>query len=646
MFKTLLAPSVRLMRNLPLARKFTFVSLAFLVPLAFLLSTVWTDRTAAYEFNAKETLGSDTIAVFDPVTLPSGDFRAASIGALSKQEGAPERLPVAAAQVDKALAQFDTHLKETGDPLNLRTEFTKLQQVWAATKGKQVSDVEAAFENATTWVVAQRAFIEYIASSSNLALDPDADSYALMVAYTSELPRLMDAVGRVRSVGSYLARGQISDEPEMFMSLHNADALTDEYHQRSQTALNSARVANPGSVAKLNMDTLVALEQKVISRIDQDFVWGAAPKAKGDEWFETVGVQVKALATLHANTGHSLNALLEARSQKLNRERWTALVVAVLFVAVGMYLLAGFYAAASSTFGALGRRIGQLGQGDFTIPTKLDGRDELARAGNRMRDAMTELGAMVRQVRASAQEISAATTEIATGNDDLARRGSEMAAIVEQTSASTAALEEAVSVNLHNAREANDLVQGASLIAGKGGAVVEKAVSSMNEITTSSHKIGDIIQVIDTIAFQTNILALNAAVEAARAGEQGRGFAVVAGEVRALAQRSAGAAREIKALITTSIETVTSGNEYVGQAGTTMQEMVRAIERITTLMSDITSQSNAQAEQIRQMAAAIREVDSATQQNAALVEETAATANNLSDRAAALARLAEQFKTD
>jgi hypothetical protein len=396
MLKTLLAPSVRLMRNLPLARKFTFVSLAFLAPLVFLLSTVWTDRTNAYEFTAKEAMGSNTISAFDPVMVPSLDYRAASVGALSKQDGAPERLPLTIQQIDKALADFDIYLKETADPLGLRGEFTKLQQVWASTKGKQVADAPAAVENASNWVSAQRLFIEYIANNSNLALDPDADSYALMIAYTSELPRLLDAVGRVRSVGSYLARGQISDDAEMFMTLHNGDALTDEYIQRAQTALDGARVANPGSVAKLDMNTLVALDQKVVSRIDGEFSWGTAPKAKGDEWFTTVTSQIKALATLRTEAGHSLDALLEARTKRLNQERWMAFFVAAAFVALGMYLLAGFYAAANSTFGALGRRIGQLGQGDFTIPTKLEGRDEMARAGNRMRDAMTELGALVR----------------------------------------------------------------------------------------------------------------------------------------------------------------------------------------------------------------------------------------------------------
>jgi methyl-accepting chemotaxis protein-1 (serine sensor receptor) len=215
---------------------------------------------------------------------------------------------------------------------------------------------------------------------------------------------------------------------------------------------------------------------------------------------------------------------------------------------------------------------------------------------------------------------------------------------VQQTTASTGMLEQTVDHNMTSAREANDLVRGAADLAGRGGEVVQRAVQSMANITASSRRIGDIIQVIDSIAFQTNILALNAAVEAARAGEQGRGFAVVASEVRSLAQRSAEAAKEIKTLITTSIETVNEGEQYVAQAGGSMGEIVAAIQRVAAIVGDISSQSSAQADQIRQLATAIREVDTTTQQNAALVEQTAASATMLEDRAGQLREAAARFR--
>jgi methyl-accepting chemotaxis protein-1 (serine sensor receptor) len=495
-------------------------------------------------------------------------------------------------------------------------------------------------------VAAVRGFIEQVANQSNLALDPDADTYALMLAYTSEVPRLMDSISRARSVGRYLADGQIADDAEMFMALHNADALIGEYLGRAQAAYASAQAANAEAVAGLNLGTLEQVDKKVVAGIDAEFPWGAAPTAKGTEWGQSLNAVLGDVEALHDSGGEVLELLLHRRQERLQWQKGTALVFATVFIALGLYLLAGFYAAAQSTFGALGRRIEKLGLGDFSSSARLLGKDELAVAANQLSDAIANLSLLVVQVRSTSEEIGGAVTQIAAANQDLSERGTKLAAVVEQTSASTGALEEAVGVNMASAHEANELVQGTAKVAGEGGAVVAQAVQAMNEITESSRKIGDIIQVIDTIAFQTNILALNAAVEAARAGEQGRGFAVVASEVRALAQRSAGAAREIKNLIQDSIETVNSGGQFVSQAGQTMSEMVRAVERITTLMGDIARQSNGQARQIREQGAAIREVDATVQQNAAMVEETAATSASLRDRARSLTDATAQFRTD
>jgi methyl-accepting chemotaxis protein-1 (serine sensor receptor) len=321
------------------------------------------------------------------------------------------------------------------------------------------------------------------------------------------------------------------------------------------------------------------------------------------------------------------------------------MVLAFVFVAVALYALVSYYLAARSTCAALGQRIEALGAGDLGETDALEGRDEVVVATNAMREAVQRLSRLVHEVRAGAEHISTSATQISGANQDLSARGNAMASVVEQTSASTGVLEQTVDQNMGSAREAHDLVQGAAGLAGRGGEIVQRAVQSMEEITASSRKIGDIIQVIDSIAFRTNILALNAAVEAARAGEQGRGFAVVAGEVRSLAQRSAEAAREIKTLISTSIATVHQGEAYVGQAGSSMGEIVQAIRRVASIVGNITSQSSAQADQIRQLGAAIREVDTATQQNAALVEETAASASLLEDRAVKLREAAARFRT-
>jgi methyl-accepting chemotaxis protein len=646
MLASLLSPAVLFMRKLSLSRKFTLVSAAFLAPLIYLLYIVVTDRHDQYSFTAKEVLGRQAMLAFEPVYAPSIDWRAANLEAGAKHEGAVARRLNASGVVEEQLKRFEQALQANRDPLNLAPELAKLRALWDKVKVAEPTDAGAGLELGNEFVKGVRTFMEFIANNSNLALDPEADSYALMLAYISELPRLTDALGRVRAVGRHLAAQQTGVDAEMFMAMHNGDALTDEYLGRAEITLAAVKASNPAATAAIKMATLTDIEQKIIARIDKEFVWGMPPKAKPDEWFSTVTRGLTDLHELHNETGVALDAILLLRQQRLSRELWIAVVVATAFIAVGMYLLCGFYVAAMSTFAALDRRIKKIGKGDFTQPARMEGHDELAHAGNHLATAMEDLSLLILQMRASAEEINNSVQEIAAGNQDLSNRGSQMAAIVEQTSASTSTLEETVGVNLASAQEANELVQSAALVAGKGGAVVEQAVESMAEITASSKKIGDIIQVIDTIAFQTNILALNAAVEAARAGEQGRGFAVVAGEVRALAQRSAGAAREIKSLIQSSIETVVEGGQYVNEAGNTMTEMVRAIERVTSLMSDITRQSNNQAQQIRELGSAIREVDSTTQQNAAMVEQTAAAAASLSDRARSLSETAAQFKTD
>ncbi|MBH9579629.1 methyl-accepting chemotaxis protein [Inhella proteolytica] len=646
MLKTLLSPAIALMRKLPLAQKFAVVCVAFMVPLLYLLVTVVGDRRAIYEFTEKEVLGIKAIRAFDGAYVPVMGWRGAYAGTVSGQAGAQERRDKYTAEAEQAFARFEQFLRQSGDPLGLAEAYKKVREQWQAAKASKPQNSSEALDRANALVAAVRGFLEHVAYNSNLALDPDADTYALMLAYTSEMPRLMDALSKSRSVGRYLADGQITDNAAMFMELHNADALLDEYVERAGTAYAHAQAANPSAVAGLKLTALEAVKHKVQARIDTEFPWGSAPKANGTDWGNTVNAVLAEADELHDAGGQVLERLLLVREGKLQAQIWTAVGMAAMCIAIGLYLLAGFYSAAQSTFGALGRRIAKLGQGDFSSSAQLEGKDELARAGNQLSDAMGSLTLLVMQVRSTSEEISTAVAQIAAANQDLSERGTKLAAVVEQTSASTGTLEEAVGENMASAHEANELVQGAASVAGKGGAVVEQAVQAMNDITASSRKIGDIIQVIDTIAFQTNILALNAAVEAARAGEQGRGFAVVASEVRALAQRSAGAAREIKNLIQDSIDTVNSGGQYVNEAGQTMSEMVKAIERVTTLMGDIARQSNGQAQQIRELGAAIREVDSAVQQNAAMVEETAATSGSLNERARSLAEAAAQFRTD
>ncbi|WP_420472960.1 methyl-accepting chemotaxis protein [Noviherbaspirillum sp. ST9] len=282
--------------------------------------------------------------------------------------------------------------------------------------------------------------------------------------------------------------------------------------------------------------------------------------------------------------------------------------------------------------------------GDLTSRIEADGRDETATLLKALAEMNHSLARIVAGVRTGADTIASASAQIASGNLDLSSRTEQQASSLEETASSMEEMTSTVKQNAGNAVQANQLAMTAADIALKGGAVVSQVVDTMGEINASASKIADIIGVIDGIAFQTNILALNAAVEAARAGEQGRGFAVVAAEVRNLAQRSAGAAREIKALIGDSVEKVDAGARLVDEAGTTMDEVVASVKRVTGIMGEISSASQEQTAGIHQINQAIVQMDEVTQQNASLVEEAAAAAEALQGQAAALKDAVSVFK--
>ncbi len=343
-----------------------------------------------------------------------------------------------------------------------------------------------------------------------------------------------------------------------------------------------------------------------------------------------VGEGIDALIKLQFDGGKQAYVKGDAQYSTIRAASVAAILSGLLFAAV---FAAALVRGISRSLGHAIDVAETIAKGDLSHPVQADGKDEAAQVLHALDAMQKQLTGIVTDIREGSENVASASSQIFTGNHDLASRTEQQASALEQTAAAMEQLNATVQQNADNSRQAHQLAASASAVATRGGGVMGQVVSTMREIHTSSGKIADIIGVIDGIAFQTNILALNAAVEAARAGEQGRGFAVVASEVRALAGRSADAAKEIKELISSSVERVGKGTELVNTAGQTMEEAVAAIQRVTTLMTDISAASAEQSSGMGQIGEAVQHLDQTTQQNAALVEELSAAARSLQDQA-------------
>jgi len=448
---------------------------------------------------------------------------------------------------------------------------------------------------------------------------------------------------------------------------HTAVLLSDESEIRSQLQkLDAARATYDSARAALEKLPSTEKERALRGRIDGARA-EAHPLTDSVLTLALANKDEQATALLMAQSGPStqrwqdiMDDYLELQKQH-NQDDAAAAAgsyqrARVLMLALcGLALAVGVGAAAVIARGLL-RQLGgepnyaamiagRIASGDLTmeVATRGDDSASMLHAMKLMRDSLVGI---VREVRSGTESIAAASAEIASGNQDLSARTEQQASSLEETASSMEELTSAVRQNGEHARQANQLAASASTVAQQGGSVVSQVVDTMASINASSSRIVDIISVIDGIAFQTNILALNAAVEAARAGEQGRGFAVVASEVRNLAQRSAAAAKEIKALIGDSVEKVEVGSKLVEQAGQTMGEIVTSVQRVTDIMAEISTAGDEQSAGIEQINQAVSEMDTVTQQNAALVEEAAAAAEAMKQQADRLEQVVSIFKVD
>jgi len=406
-------------------------------------------------------------------------------------------------------------------------------------------------------------------------------------------------------------RKKYDDAAAAMAKLANSDA--------GKALLTKIGEARQRSVPIIDKILALAKDQK---NAEGTAVWRDELKPEEGKWLTMLEEMVQ------LQDSGAANAAIDARSAYQNTAR-TLLGLTLASIALSVVTAIWIIRA---IVGPLMRAVtvtNAVAAGDLSMDIEAEGDTETAQLLFALRGMKDHLAGIVGGVRHNADKVASASTEIAQGNNELSARTEQQASALEETSASMEELNSTLKQNADNARQANELALNASSVALKGGEVVGEVVGTMKGINESSKQIADIISVIDAIAFQTNILALNAAVEAARAGEQGRGFAVVASEVRNLAQRSAAAAKEIKSLITASVERVEKGSRLVDQAGVTMQEIVGSIKHVAEIISEISSSSVEQNAGVGQISQAVMEMDHTTQQNAALVEESAAAAESL-----------------
>ena len=386
--------------------------------------------------------------------------------------------------------------------------------------------------------------------------------------------------------------------------------------------------------------------QQSLQMVERDILNATDLQLPSKDYFDAFTRTIEALNALNNLSMTSLDQALQARVAGLQRNLlWVALALVLTLSATSAMALVFV----RSMTGPLSQAVAlsrAVAQGDLSGEPIAHGTNEVGQLLEALQQMRAQLTQVVRNVRSGSESVATASVQIAQGNTDLSARTESQASALEETAASMEQLNATVRQNADSAQQASQLAASASTVAVQGGEVVAQVVNTMHGINASSQKISDIIGVIDSIAFQTNILALNAAVEAARAGEQGRGFAVVASEVRSLAGRSAEAAREIKTLISASVERVAQGSALVDRAGATMSEVVGAIRRVTDIVAEISAASREQSLGMAQVGEAVTQMDQVTQQNAALVEEMAAAASSLQGQADDLVQVVSVFQLD
>ncbi|MFZ6773307.1 methyl-accepting chemotaxis protein [Undibacterium sp. SXout7W] len=637
------SPAIALMQRLRLFPKFVIVATLFSIPALLVTGLLIQELNKSISFTQIERDGISQLRVVHHILNLAQQHRALSHLVLAGNVPAKADMQKKQQEISSALTKLIESQKEN-TAMALTAPLSAIQKSWDSIIQKLPSPKSTESYAEHSALIAQLYKLNaQIADRSHLTLDPEVDTYYLIGLFVRVLPELADGIADIAGRGAtYIDTGLL--EPNEDLLINSDVMLAKRDISRIPMQLEAMYRANPDFKTKMdtqqavmsnNLEFLERTKNEVLNTLNQtsgtEFL--KAGMSSADGWYA------------YANTaGSLLDKTLENRLNLDVLHRNMLIVVIALIFGIAAYLLTGFYLSFSDEVKELSEAVKRVAAGDLTAQVSSHGKDEIAQLLNEFDIMTTGLATLVTDIRQGTETIATASQEIAHGNADLSSRTEQQAGSLEETYASMTELTGAVKQNATGAEHANENALTAAKIAEDGGVAVAGVIDTMGAIRESSKKINDIIGVIDGIAFQTNILALNAAVEAARAGEQGRGFAVVAAEVRNLAQRSAGAAKEIKTLITASVQQVSAGNAQVKIAGSTMEKIVHSIQSVTNTMTQITSASAEQRSGIEQINDALGQMDNITQQNAALVEEAAAAAESMHTQALKLSQAVAVFK--
>jgi methyl-accepting chemotaxis protein len=616
------APGVRLFRKLSFNSKAAIVSLCFVLPLALLAWALFAKTAEDLEFSGKERHG----VAFAREVMPLQSLLM-QLRARSAQGEAVEDVQGAVRQALQRVEQV-----QAGSPDTLGTAGV-LQTLRARVAAPMSA---SAFETHSAAVQAAIDLVLQAADGSNLTLDPELDTYYLMDGALMRAPQLLEELARLALLATAPAAATGANELKLVQAMARTDARAE--------VLQGQLLAALAKVESLHAGTRTALGAADLEQAVQHLRQLALERSDAQQTLQAAARVNDQLVKLQAGMLNQLDGLLAQRIDGIKAQALERAAAVVIGLVLAGYLFRCFYLVIDGGLKETKRHLRAMTDGDLTTRPRPWGRDEAAQLMVSLHEMQTALRAIVRDVRATSDELVHTSTGIAQGAHDLSARTEQTAAFVTQTAESMGRLAHTVDAAASNAKQADDVAAGNVAVAEQSGAMMSQVVKNMDELSASSGRIGDIIGTIEGIAFQTNLLALNAAVEAARAGEQGRGFAVVAGEVRALAQRSSVAAREIKSLIQSSIEKTSTSTEAVRRAGAAIEEMSMGTQLMGSFIGEISTAASEQAQGVARVSQSAHELDQATQANAALVRDTAAAAQALDQQARTLAERVAQFR--